>query len=291
MNRPNHVTWPRRALAAAITALSAVAAAQTAPHATKAEWVSYRSEADGLEIPTLAVRPQRSGDYPTVLYVHGRWGLVPEVVTQLHRLAERGIVVFAPDYYIARAVPTLAWFNDPDVGRDVQSAVPYVHKLANSGRDGRRRIGIVAQDHGGFHAIQASARFPEAVGGIVGYYPLTNDPQQPKARHIYAYMPEVDKVKAPVLFMMGKEDREMRRIAAKRVIERLQSPQHSATYVEFPGANRCYDWRVVQAQMADALARVESLNQLTRFLAQNIGGSGLRVLEADGWRTIAGVAP
>lgn len=291
MNQPNCAKWPHRVVAAAIAVLSAAAAAQTMPHATKTDWMSYRSESDGLEIPALAVRPQSDGDYPTVLYVHGRWGLVPEVVTQLHRIAERGVVVFAPDYYIARAVPTLAWFNDPDVGRDVQSAVPYVHKLANDGRDGRRKIGIVAQDHGGFHAIQASARFPEAVGGIIGYYPLTNDPQQPKARHIYAYMPEVDKVKTPVLFMMGKEDREMRRIAAKRVIERLRSAQRDATFVEFPGANRCYDWRVEPAQMADALARVESLNRLTRFLAQNVGGRSLLVLDADGWRAITGVVP
>ena len=291
MYRPNRAIWLYRILAAAIAVLSTAAAAQTVPYTTKTEWLSYRSEDDGLEIPALTIQPQGGGEYPTVLYVHGRWGLVPEVVTQLHRLAERGVVVFAPDYYIARAVPTLAWFNDPDVGKDIQSAVPHLHKLANGGRDGRRRIGIVAQDHGGFHAIQASARFPEAVGALIGYYPLTNDPQQPKPRHLYAYMPEVDNVKAPVLFMMGMEDREMRRIAAKRVIERLRSPQRSATYVEFPGANRCYDWRVEPARMADGLARVESLNRLTRFLAQSIGGKDLLVIEGDGWQTISAVAP
>lgn len=273
-------TFSTLAGALALTVASAAVPAES-PFATRAAWTSYRSAADGLEIPALSLRPAGGGgDVPLVLFVHGRWGLAPEVVAQLERLAERGVEVFAPDYYFARAVPALPWFNDPDLGLDVQSAIPHLRKQT------QRRIALVAQDHGGFYAIQAAARFPEAVGALVGIYPLTNDPQQPKPRHLYAYAADVDKVKVPTLFLIGGEDREMRRIAAKRVVERLQSLKQDATYVEYPGATRCYDWKIDPGRIADAMARADSLNQVVRFLKQTNGGSRLLVLEPSGWRTI-----
>lgn len=265
-----------------LTVASTVFAADNRPLETSEEWTYYLNDKSKLEIPALVLAPKVRGDFPAVLYVHGRWGLSAEVKDHLRRIAERGVIVMAPDYHFARAIPMLAWFTDNNVTEDILAGVPHLVKRVGD----NKKIGIIAQDHGGFHAIKAAAKFPQAVGALIGYYPLSNDPSQPKARHIYGYMAEVDKVTSPTLLMIGGEDREMRRIATKRVVDRLQQLKGQVTYVEYPGADRCFDWRTDSGNFSDGLARVDSLNRIVGFLKQHVGGKNMMVLLPDGWQTL-----
>lgn len=258
------------------------AAAETRPLETSEEWTYYQNETAKIEIPALIIAPKSRGDYPAVLYIHGRWGLSPEVKAHLRQIAERGIKVMAPDYHFARAVPMLAWFNEKELSEDILAAVP--HLLALNGKN--KKIGILGQDYGGFYAILAAEKFPASVGALMSYYPLTNDPSQPKPRHIYGYMSGVDKIKSPTLFMIGGEDREMRRISTKRVTDRLRHLKIPATLIEYPGANRCFDWRLSSGNLSDDMARADSLNQIVNFLKQNVGGTGLLLLQAQGWQVL-----
>ncbi len=283
----NKAVWGIRLFATALlgfVAASSALAEEARPMSVSEEWTSYKNEKDGLEIPALVVAPTKRGNYPATLFLHGRWGLTPEVKAELHRIAERGIVVMAPDYHFARAIPMLAWFTDKDVNDDIMAAVPHLQKMM--GGDNKKKVGIIAQDYGGYFAIKAAAKFKDSIGALVGYYPLSNNPQSPKPRHIYGYMAEVDKVKAPTLLMIGAEDREMRRIATGRVAGRLKQLKTPIIHVEYPGADRCFDWRTGSGNFADGLARVDSLNRVAEFFKTHLGGSGLMVLSPDGWQLI-----
>jgi carboxymethylenebutenolidase len=258
-----------------------------APYETQEEWVAYKSESDSLNIPAIIISPRKKGAYPVAMYIHGRWGLTSEVLTQLRNLAERGVVVFAPDQYFARAIPALPMSNDLNIERDLKSGIGFLKGVMGTKTSLKTdKIGLIAQDHGGYYATRIAASMPSEVGAYVSIYGIAQNPDAPKAKHIYGYMEEVDKVQAPSLFLIGGEDRQMRRIHVKRVADRMKKLGRTAQYIEYPGAGRCYDWRIEEASLADSLARLDSLNQAVRFMKAQLGGTKLLVLSEKGWEEI-----
>lgn len=260
---------------------------QANPYDTDEEWTSYRDADNKMDIPALLVAPKKRGNYPVALYIHGRWGLSDEVIAYLHDLAERGVVILAPDYYYARAIPSLPMFNDLDVENDISAGIDHLLKIADDKTKlDADKVALIAQDHGGYFATRIASSRPDVIAAYISWYAVAQNPNSPKAKQIYGYMEEVDKVLAPSLFMIGGEDRQMRRIHVERVAKRMQFLKRDANYIEYPGAERCFDWRTKDASLPNSLARTDSFNQAVRFMKDHVGGDKLLILGNKGWETI-----
>ena len=90
-------------------------------YAIESSWSSYMS--DGVEVPTLVVRPATGEKYPAVLFVHGRRGLGDLIQRHVRRLAARGFVVLAPDIYGAHFLGTHPIEHDYALEKDIDAAV------------------------------------------------------------------------------------------------------------------------------------------------------------------------
>lgn len=273
------------ALAALATALSSHAIANerpAAPHEIKRQALSY--EGASGQIPVLLVTPAKKGAYPVLLYIAGRHGLTEPTAQYLDAVAERGVVVVAPDYQFNRAIPALAPFSDTDAIDDLKPALPFIEGMRErytSQPSGK--IGILAQDHGGYFGILLSVDSPDKVGALIGLYPLLQDPKIHKTQQLYAFATQVEDLTTPTLIMLGKNEREIRRFQAERVSGRLEALKRPVTRVEFPGAQRCFDWRVDDSNIGDTAARQESLNQIVRYLTAHLRTERLLVLGKRGW--------
>ena len=253
----------------------------SAAHKIKRETVSYPGS-NGA-VPVLVVSPVEKGSYPAVLYIHGRMGLTETVANHIDAIAERGVVVFAPDYHFAQAIPALAPFDASDAWADVQAAIGFIENAnAQYTTQTGGKITIIGQDHGGYAGLLVGTRFPAMVGGLIGIYPLMQNPSAAKHHHLLGFAREVEELRTPSLLVIGKSDREMRRIQVKRAADRLQALKRNVRFIEYADVQRCFDWRHSES-IADANARHDLLNQIVRFLKANAGGEKLLLLGARGW--------
>lgn len=276
-------------IAAVIGVLAALSQAQAvandrpaAPHEVKRELAAYPGS--GGEVPVLIVAPAAKGSYPVLLYIAGRHGLTEPVAQYLDAVAERGIVVVAPDYQFNRAIPALASFSDTDAIDDLKPVLPFIDTIKDrytSRQDGK--VGILAQDHGGYFGILLSTDQPERIGALIGLYPLLQDPKIHKTQQLYAFATQVEDLVTPTLVLLGKNEREIRRFQAERVTSRLEALKRTAVRIELPGAQRCFDWRVDKSNIGDTAARQESLDQIVRFLTAHLRTERLLVLGKRGW--------
>jgi len=222
--------------------------------------VEYKS--DDIEIPAVLAVPRSGGPHPGVIFVHGRSGWHDRLKAEALRLAERGFVVLAPDYHIARFIPENPIAHDPATERDVELGIDYLKGL----RDVRPGpLGVVGISRGGYHAALLGVRRPE-VAGIVGYYPHLVSPNAPEPDQVYRYMPEVEQWRVPALLMVGEKDHQLRRELVIRVAERLQQRGIDVELVVYPGAQRAFDFRRNDRALGDDLARADALERTVRFL-------------------------
>jgi carboxymethylenebutenolidase len=261
--------------------LSAADAQPASPYPTKREMLSYA--AGNAEVPVLLVSPADRGAFPVVLYVHGRWGITEEIARHLDAIAERGVVVLAPDYYFSRAIPELPPFSENDAIKDIEPAFAFADAVRARYTNTTGKIAIIGQDHGGYFALLLAAAKPDRIGAFIGVYPLLGDPTASKTQHLYAYSPAVEDMKTPTLLAIGKDDWEMRRIQNGRVLNRLEGLKTDVRLIEYAGAQRCFDWRTNSGVIADRIARQDLLNQIVGTLKANLGGEKLLVLGPHGW--------
>ena len=76
--------------------------------------ISYQS--GDTEIPAYLFRPVEPGNYPPVLFQHGRRGLDELTLLAPRRLAARGFVVLAPDVYYQRRMRPVSRCTKPGFG-------------------------------------------------------------------------------------------------------------------------------------------------------------------------------
>lgn len=236
----------------------------------KVKWVTVRNE--DVEIPVMVARPVKEGKFPGVLFLHGRRGL--DELFQLHvkRLAARGFVVVAPDLYTGRFIERFPIYHDPAVEDDANKVLDY----ALSRKDiSPKKVCVYGLTRGGFYSLRllvAKKRQVKDIACWVGYYPHLQDPNRPEPMQVYRYHEDIEKVKVPVLFFVGREEQYQRLRPALMAVDYLRSAGREAYIVVYPGVGRGFDFRNGgKRKFADDLAAKDAVVRAARFIREKLG--------------------
>ncbi len=158
----------------------------------------------------------------------------------IRTLAEQGFLVFAPDWQSGRFIERWPRAHDPETEGDVEAALDALlaHPKACKGP-----AGIVGYSRGGYYAIRLAARRPKDVAAIAAYAGHMQDPNASEPDQLFGVAPEVLKITAPVLFLVGDQDFELRRMNIGRAFYALVERGVPTELQTYPMARRAFDFR------------------------------------------------
>lgn len=243
--------------------------AETKNYDLSAEWSSYQS--GNTEVPMLVVRPKQKGKFPAVLFQHGRRGLDDLVQRHAKRIAARGFVVLAPDIYKAHFIGTHPIEHDYELEKDVNKGLDIL--LARDDISSKKAC-LYSHTRGGYYTLKVATRFKRQENDVacyVSYYPHLQDPNAPEALQVYAYAPEVDEMKIPMLVFIGDEEQYQRRRVIESGIKSLQDKKRDARVIVYPGVGRGFDFRPENVRtFADDLASKDAVQRAAVFINKHL---------------------
>jgi dipeptidyl aminopeptidase/acylaminoacyl peptidase len=269
--------------------------------------ISYRSSADGLEIPAYLFQPldpRGPNGHPALIWVHGgvhsnfSSGTIPFIL----QAVERGYIVIAPDFR-----------GSTGYGKDFHEAIDYggyevddsmtafEYLKANVPNADRERVGMIGWSHGGFITLHSLSR-DQGKTLRCGYagVPVTNlvfrlsykGPRYEfnfvKQKRIGGEVHEkqdiyiersplyhVDKIKVPVLVHVATNDRDVNFVEDQQMIHALEYhiPRLATTkvYVDPPGGHS-FDRLLNEERTAprNTEPQRDSWNRIWTFLEENL---------------------
>lgn len=236
-------------------------------------WAEYQS--DDVTVKSMVFMPKRDGRYPGIYYIFGRPGLDGRLKGELRRLAARGFAVYVAEWQQPRMIPVMIPTADPpEVRGDIERGFDHFLKYFGSHPKVKMdKICIIGTVRGAYYAFLLAASRPE-VTCLVGYHSVIIDHALPEAAQHTHFMPEVQNLKVPTLMMVGDKDFEVRQGQSIRVAEYLTEKGRPVEFVVYPGAQRAFDFRIVNRTVADEMARLDSMNRTVRFLNKHLGAEG-----------------
>jgi carboxymethylenebutenolidase len=244
-------------------ALSIAACTATAPAATIEKTVVRNGD---VEVPVEIGRPSGAGPFPPLLYVHARRGFEDEDRQNLSALAADGFLVVAPDWQSGRFIERWPVPHDPATEGDVEAAFDYLLKRPDACRIPG---GIVGYSRGPYYALRLAAKRPQDVAAIVSWYGHMQNPNAPEPDQIFSVAPEVGRITAPVLILIGEQDFEVRRLSAGRTFYALYDRGVPVELQVYPLARRAFDFRRDQTpeeRIAARHARERAKGWLVRWM-------------------------
>jgi carboxymethylenebutenolidase len=241
-----------------------------ANHAVRARTASYRN--GEVEIP---VEIFSAGEFPVVVFLHGRRGL--DELTRLVplRLAARGFTVVAPDLYSGRFIESMPVRHDPALEDDAARAIDFALALPEA--RGQAKTCVVSHTRGGYYALRAlvTKERQAKTACYVSYYPHWQHPEAPEAMQVYQYAPELDELRVPVLVFLGEHEQYQRVRPILTGVESLKKKNRDARVIVYPGVGRGFDFRAREVRtLADDLAAQDSLVRATAFIRRTLSGKG-----------------
>lgn len=234
-------------------------------HAVSWRDAAYRSGT--VEVPARIYRPTPDGDFPVVVFLHGRRGM--DELTNLVplRIAARGFVVVAPDLYSGRFIEAFPIRHDPALEDDAAAAIDFA--LALQEAKGQKRTCVISHTRGGYYALRAlvTKKRQDRVACYVSYYPHWQDPNAPEPMQAYQYAPEVEALRIPVLVFMGEHEQYQRYRPILAGIDALRAKNTDVRVIVYPGVGRGFDFRPRNVRtLADDLAAQDALLRAAQFM-------------------------
>ncbi|HNA29992.1 MAG TPA: dienelactone hydrolase family protein, partial [Thiobacillaceae bacterium] len=107
------------------------------------------------------------------------------------------------------------------------------------------------------------------IAAIVSYYGHMQNPNAPEPDQLFRVAPEVMRINTPMLFLIGEQDFELRRINGGRAFYALWERGVPVEYQVYPLARRAFDFRADQTpeeQIATRHARQRAEEWLKRWM-------------------------
>lgn len=224
------------------------------------------------EVPVEVARPAGPGPFPPVLYIHAKRGYEDVDREHIRALARDGFLVLAPDWLASNMIERWPDRHYPESELDVEAALGAL--LARNDVC-RGPVGIVAKSRGPYFAIRLAAKRPADVAAIVSYYGHFQNPNAPEPQQLFSVAPEVSKITAPVLMMIGDADYELRRFVNGRAFYSLWERGVTVELQMYPMARRAFDFRVDQSpeeKVATRHAAQREREWLRRFMKLDARG-------------------
>ncbi|HEY3285961.1 MAG TPA: alpha/beta fold hydrolase [Gemmatimonadaceae bacterium] len=272
--------------------------------------VTYKSTADGMEIPAYLFAPldkRGAKGHAAMVWVHGGvhgdWG--PTMFPFVKEAVERGYVIITPDYRGSTGHGE-AHHQAIDYGGmevdDVLSALEYLKTLPYVDMD---RVGMMGWSHGGFITILNATKPGTPLKAAAGIVPVTNlvfrlSYKGPGYQRSYAAEPtilglpfekpdeyikrsplyHVENLNIPLLVHVSTNDLDVNYVEDQQIVWKLRAlkPELSETkiYVDPPGwgasVGHSFSRRVdpVTLQRVDSPEQIDSWNRTWAFFEWNL---------------------
>ena len=224
-----------------------------------------------VDIPAYLFRPSKPGNYPAVLFQHGRRGIDDLTILMPRRLAARGFVVLAPDLWSGRFLDSYPMGHDAVLNEDVARGIETL--LALPGIEGDRAC-VVSHTRGGYMTLMALVEHNkqnEGVSCYVSSYPTWQDPNQPEPMQVYQYAPQINELQVPVLVFMGEHEQYQRLRPIMEGISELKRQNRKPQLIVYPGVGRGFDFRPPSVRtFADDLATKDALRRTELFIRRHL---------------------
>lgn len=244
--------------------LIAVAAQAQTPEKSSVPTARY-------SVPVEIARPAGSPPFPPVLYIHAKRGFEDEDRAHLRELAAQGFLVLAPDWQKGNMIERWPDQHYPESEADVEAALDALlrHPQACKGP-----VGIVALSRGPYFAIRLAAKRPQDIAAIVSYYGHFQNPNAPEPQQLFSVAPEVAKITAPTLMLIGDADFELRRMVNGRAFYALWERGVPVELQMYPMVRRAFDFRPdasPEEKVARRHARQRARDWLVRHMKLDAG--------------------
>jgi carboxymethylenebutenolidase len=193
-----------------------------------------------VEVPLEVAIPAGKGPFPPVLYVHAKRGFEDDDRRHVRTLAEQGFLVVAPDWQSGRFIERWPRDHDPATEGDVEAALDALLARPEACKG---PAGIVGYSRGGYYAIRLAAKRPTDVAAIAAYAGHMQNPNATESDQLFSVAPEVMKIAAPMLFLIGDQDFELRRMNVGRAFYPLHERDIPVELQTYPMARRAFDFR------------------------------------------------
>ena len=196
------------------------------------------------DVPVEIARPAGAGPWPPVLYIHAKRGYEDVDRQHIRALARDGFLVMAPDWLAANMVERWPDRHLLETEDDVEAALD---ALLRHPQACRGPVGIVGKSRGPYFAIRLAAKRGHDIGAIVAYYGHFQNPNAPEPQQLFSVAPEVSRVNAPTLMLIGDADFELRRMVGGRAFYALWERGVPVEMQMYPMARRAFDFRPDQS--------------------------------------------
>ena len=229
---------------------------------------TYRS--GEVEVPVEIHAPKGAGQFPVVVFLHGRRGIDPVTRLAPLRLAARGFTVVVPDLYAGRFIAPYPIRHDEALEEDAARAIDFALSLPEA--RGQEKTCVVSHTRGGYYSLKAlvTKGRQAKTACYVSYYPHWQHPEAPEPMQVYQYAPEVDALTVPVLVFLGEHEQYQRTRPILAGIESLQEKKRDARVIVYPGVGRAFDFRPREVRtFADDLATQDALRRAAEFIRRH----------------------
>ena len=197
-----------------------------------------------IDVPLDIAMPAGKGPFPPVLFIHAKRGIDENERKHITELAAQGFLVVMPDWQSGRMIERWPSGHDPETELDVEAAMDFLIKHPQACKT---PIGIVGQSRGPYYAIRLAAKRGKDIAAIASYYGHMQNPNAPEPDQLFRAAPEIFQLTTPILFLIGEQDFELRRMSGGRAFYALYERGVPVEMQYYPLARRAFDFRADQS--------------------------------------------
>ena len=219
-----------------------------------------------VEVPAEVAVPAGKGPFPPVLFIHAKRGYDEAERRHITEIAQQGFLVVAPDWQSGRMIERWPSEHDPATELDVEAGLDY---LMSRPEACKIPVGVVGYSRGGYYSIRLAAKRGKDIAAIANYAGHMQNPNAPEPDQLFRVAPEVMQVTTPMLFLIGEDDFELRRMNGGRAFYALWERGVPVEYQVYPLARRAFDFRNDQSpeeKIATRHARQRVKEWLSRWM-------------------------
>jgi carboxymethylenebutenolidase len=205
-----------------------------------------------IEVPAEIAVPPGKGPFPPVLFIHAKRGYEEAERRHVIELAKQGFLVVAPDWQSGRMIERWPAEHNPATENDVEAGLDYLMAMPEACK---QPVGIVGLSRGPYYAIRLAAKRGKDIAAIASYYGHMQNPNAPEPDQLFRIAPEVMQIATPMLFLIGEQDFELRRMNGGRAFYALWERGIPVEYQVYPLARRAFDFREDQSPEEKIAAR------------------------------------